>query len=658
MRRLIPIFLSALLPAAAMGQVDPLANTAAASSPVGISVPDSPAAAELLQKARDKEQQKQWKTAAEFYQSALEKYSRRVAAWQIDVEHEVFEYGGVGLIVQERLAKWPEEGLNVYRQIYGQTAADALSGATDVGGLDHVFANYFVTDAGAAAGIRLMDLHLEAGRFLAAAWVGQRLLDLHPNLAGDRPTVLFRTGMAWHWAGDDATAGKILDELKVKYAGANGSIGGKDVVLADALGGAMKTAAPRPTTRPEDADRWPSFGGGWGARERFLFRRPSRGASNTKVPLIQPVLGVTDANLQKAYQLADQTDLASGQGLGVMPAAVDGELFFQDGRHIYAVKADTGRALPGWEASHGGTNPGVYSLDEPGRARGEQLTVTVTPTCVLAVMGQGVILAALAGWGMSSTAARLICVDRLSGKELWAASPADLPESALKDGDYVGTARVVGESVLFTARAGKSSEFEDCYVVCLKLSDGQYKWSTYVGSASRGGMAEAGLEAKSTSQLSVADGRAFVLSNLGTVAALDANDGRILWLNSYPRNADAITSEQILRRVQLGGVNANAASKPWTQNPAVVADGKVVVLPSDGKCLVIYDAGSGAELKRIFTGDYDEANVLLGMRGNDVVLTTDKGCYCIDWTLYDHDAPDKAIVWARKRCGGGYDRGG
>src|SRR5580704_6765217 len=118
MRRLIPIFLSALLPGAA----------------------------ELLQKARDKEQQKQWKTAAEFYQSALEKYSRRVAAWQIDVEHDLFDYAGVGLIVQQRLAAWPAEGLNVYRQMYGQTAADELAnaGAADIAALDHVFANYFV----------------------------------------------------------------------------------------------------------------------------------------------------------------------------------------------------------------------------------------------------------------------------------------------------------------------------------------------------------------------------------------------------------------------------------------------------------------------------------------------------------------------------------
>src|SRR5271170_6546499 len=247
MRRWCACFLIALLPAVAAAQpVDASSSSVATEIPAGVSIPDSPGATELLQKARDKEQQKQWKTAAEFYQNAQEKYERRVAAWQIDVEHELFEYAGVGLVVRRRLAAWPEEGLNVYRQLYGQTAADALANAGDIAALDHVFSDYFVTDAGAAAGERLMDLHLEAGRFLAAAWVGQQLLELHPHLQADRPMVLFRTAMAWHWADDDRRAGELLNELQQKYPAESGSIGGRDVVLADALAAALKSAAPRP----------------------------------------------------------------------------------------------------------------------------------------------------------------------------------------------------------------------------------------------------------------------------------------------------------------------------------------------------------------------------------------------------------------------------
>ena len=37
--------------------------------------------------------------------------------------------------------------------------------------------------------------------------------------------------------------------------------------------------------------------------------------------------------------------------------------------------------------------------------------------------------------------------------------------------------------MLAIARAGKGNQFEDCYVICLSLSSGDYKWSTYLGKA-------------------------------------------------------------------------------------------------------------------------------------------------------------------------------
>src|SRR5205823_3450937 len=95
-------------------------------SPPGLSIPDSPGAIERLEKAKEKEDQRQWKTAAEFYQEVLAKYARRVVPANINRGMGLFQYVGVGTIVQERIAKWPDEGLNAYRAAYGQTAADLL----------------------------------------------------------------------------------------------------------------------------------------------------------------------------------------------------------------------------------------------------------------------------------------------------------------------------------------------------------------------------------------------------------------------------------------------------------------------------------------------------------------------------------------------------
>ncbi len=248
--------------------------------------------------------------------------------------------------------------------------------------------------------------------------------------------------------------------------------------------------------------------------------------------------------------------------------------------------------------------------------------------------------------------ARLICLDRDNGKQIWTAQPNQLPQSVgpLHDAQYGGPAVAVDGSVLIAAQTGRDKEFEDCYIVSLSLKTGQYQWSTYVGSASQSAEEESGLEAEFSPQITVSQGRAFVLTNLGVVAALDAGDGRILWLSSYPRSAssEANSAAMFPRVAQNQFGQAPPPAQPWAQSPIVVTDGRIFVLPADGRNLLVFDRNSGDQLKRIALSDYDNANVLLGAHGNAVILTTLKGCYCIDWTAYDPNGNAKdAILWDR-----------
>ncbi|HSV15552.1 MAG TPA: PQQ-binding-like beta-propeller repeat protein, partial [Tepidisphaeraceae bacterium] len=218
--------------------------------------------------------------------------------------------------------------------------------------------------------------------------------------------------------------------------------------------------------------------------------------------------------------------------------------------------------------------------------------------------------------------------------------------------DFNGTPLVVpdNDSVLVVARGGKGNQFEDGYVVCLSLSGGQYKWSTYVGSASHMfDMGDNGVEQLGTSEMCLAEGRVFVLTNLGTVAALDPYDGRMIWLSAYPRDVtDNPEQMQMVFRNRMANGGRAGTNKPWANNPVIVANGKVFVLPTDGRHLLVYDAGTGAEANRILLSDYDNADVLLGVRPRMAILSTEKGCYCIDWRAYTHDDAEHAIIWARK----------
>ena len=646
-------------------------------APVGVTVPDSPGAMERLAHGAEKEQQKQWKVAADFYREAVTQFGGRVVPADASTAPRgptaIYRFSGVAAAVQERIAKWPPEGLTVYRNLYGPAAADRLAGAPrgDLATLGSIFFDDFVTDAGKAAGLRLMDAYSEAGDFPAAAAIGDRLLDLHPLLGADRPTVLFRTALADHWGGDDAAAGKRLADLRQSDPKAVGSVGGKDVVLVDALAASIVVPAPRPAVDPMAADTYPSFGGP-GGRGDVSPSTAKPGASLNTVVLAPPdfssMAGAQRANLVQR----DGVSLNNGEARGVMPVVDAGTLFFQDGRAVYAVDADSGMPVTSWLTTYPGAAGGRYHLPGPGRARGEELTVTVTPSAVLAVMGQRDPLMATGavfnGGGLvmqgndgQASPVRLVCLDRATGRELWKVSPADLPDAAgaVKAGEYDGTplsvpAAVAGtpeDAVLAVVRGGRDGQFDNCYVVCLSARTGRFRWSTYIGSGTRLSNDGEATFGSDPSQLSLADGRAFVMSNLGTVAALDPADGRVVWLDAYARdNAEAL--QDALQRQQMGNGGPVGNNKPWARNPAVVQGGRVFALPTDARELLVLDAATGRQLKRIETKDYDNANVLLGLHEEPspsgtavqtVVLTADKQVYGIDWQSYDPAQPARAV---------------
>ena len=142
------------------------------------------------------------------------------------------------------------------------------------------------------------------------------------------------------------------------------------------------------------------------------------------------------------------------------------------------------------------------------------------------------------------------------------------------------------------------------------------------------------------SQLSLADGRAFVMSNLGTVAALDPADGRVLWLSAYKR--DGLVQPELMQQADASGP---ASTRPWGRNPVVVQGGRVFALPTDAKELFVFDAASGKQVQQVELADYENADVLLGVRDGYAVLTSNRSIFGVDWQRYSHDHPERS-QWA------------
>jgi outer membrane protein assembly factor BamB len=622
----------------------------------GVSVRDSLEAVKKIEDARRMERLEDWNKAADWYQEVIQKYGQYVIPSRLDAENRQVQYKGIEEPVQEQLAKWPKAGLDAYRNRYGPVAANLLAQAKqgDKETLSQVMKLYFVSDAGKEAGIRLVDLLLEDGDFAEAARVGDRLLDWHPNLVVERPKVLFRTALALHLSGNQAKAETRYKELKTKYAGSVGTLFGKDIVLSDALERLLKVAPPVTVATTSDSVR---LNPGGDESRSLISAAPGRpGARLGSVELAPPVVRNTAVATPPGFAGQQVRPDREVSNLGVFPVADDGEMYFQDGSRVYAVSLQSGVPLPGWTQTYPATN-GQYTVNSYAPLRNQQFTLTLTDHAVLGVMGYS---ERWANFGMqvfgSDRGTRLVCLDRQTGKETWVARPSKIGEENLRALDFSGSPLVVGENVYVIGRGGKNQTSEDCYVLCFDVNTGSYKWACFIASANNAVAYNMQMPASDTlSHMAYSSGRVYVLTNLGAVAALDAYSGTISWLDIYPRDNNLLAQEGVGFR-NFGSMRAggSGSTKAWEFNPVIVQDGKVFVMPTDAKHLLVYDAGTGAELKRISTTDLRDrvssstapddsalAETILGVDKNEVFLAGGKSVFSIDWT----QPVEKCINW-------------
>lgn len=644
--------------AAPAAQADPNENRDANE---GVFVPDSEMAKERLALAQRMERLKEWNNSADLYQEILTdpKYAAKVVPAEGDPEHRL--YRSVEALVMQRLARWPAEGLEVYKGRYEAQASALLEGAKadDPYVLHQVLARYFVTDVGKAAGIRLMDRYLEAGEFRAAAAIGDRLLEWHPNIGADRAAVLYRTALADHMLGDQTAAKRRLDELKNRDPQAKAIVRGAETVLAESLD--KELAKPAMVASGTGADSYTTFGGE-ATRNRVPSVAGTPGAHLYSVAMSKQVYPTGPSG--SAAEAAYKEQLKSGATLGVMPVIDRGELFFQDGQRIYAVNLESGVPLPGWVQANGAEHAGSFKLPGLGNSsRARQLALTLTDRSVLAVTTAGE--AAQPQYRANAASdSRLVCVDRETGRQTWLVQPAQFKQESLRSVQMTGSPLVAGTNVLVAGTVGKQAGFEESYVLCFALDTGALRWASNIASAAtfNGGFPFAqasSAAAPAESHMAFANGLVYVQTNRGAVAAVDVYNGAITWLNTYSRGG-AVANGGFGAMAQFQqGQAPPSQPKPWTLNPVIVSQGLVFTLPSEGKNLLVYDAATGVKFKQI---DLDELgqrlksddiqppgfDTLVGVAGDALVLSGNKSVVALNWRTYDatHYDDEKMLVWA------------
>lgn len=612
-------------------------------------VRDSGIASEKMALAERMERLKEWDKSADVYQEIIDKYADRVIPTRSDDSGAIAQYTSVALVVQEHLSKWPEEGLKVYRQRFEDRAQEMLTAAgNDREPLQRLFTQYFATESGKTAGLRLLSLSLERGEFASAAWVGKRLLSHHPSIVVERPMVLFKTAIAEHLAGAKAGAAARLAELKQRYPNASGTLRGVDVNLVEAL---TTELTDQPSLmRMFRSDSWPvPFGSPDAAAvpEQVSFG----GAKLFSINIVRSPKAGRAPNPQAESIFNDARKL--GGLTGILPSIDNGELFFQDNARVYAISLTSGMPLPGWQQRYSGDKRGTYSVDAAPTPRGKLFGVCVNDKSVFAVLGQQDLLAMQMGMRNGGGTPQLVSLDRTSGKLNWSVTMQKLtiPDefASLREGKVQGTPLVIDNTVYVLVTAQRGGQFEECHLVALRVNDGSYLWSSYVASTATGGGFDFdgdGFASDTSAMLSYSDGRVYVLTNLGALACLDAADGKTHWLNVYPRTASkgGMNQRVFINRGSFMN-NRDGATKPYMQNPPMIVDGRLFVAPLDSPNILVYDAASGEEIKRIprqiERTKFKPADMLLGVVGDQMVLANKSTIFVIPWQTFD---PSKSVA--------------
>jgi|688.fasta_scaffold03122_14 outer membrane protein assembly factor BamB len=183
---------------------------------------------------------------------------------------------------------------------------------------------------------------------------------------------------------------------------------------------------------------------------------------------------------------------------------------------------------------------------------------------------------------------RLAAFEIASGKPLWNHRPPAGWDGT--GGDFLQRMNICGPPVIVGNRIyAPYARIEgriDLHVACIELETGKLCWSRSLISGQR----ELNMFGRQSSEfcappLVVENGRVFALTALGTIAALDALSGELLWQTAY---------EQIVIERNYSRMEAQPLVNVWRQSPPWMVGSLLLATPYDSPDLVAIDTRSGA----------------------------------------------------------------
>jgi len=555
---------------------------------------------------------------------------------------------------QMQIAAIPPEGLKIYRASVDPASRKWYEEGIanhDPRPLKKIVEQAFAGSWGDKALLALGDMALESGDYAAARWHWERIVP-HASPAGQPPTwsgypdshinlaaVRARLVLASILEGQAAQAREELDELVRLHGDARGRLGGLEVKYADALRTLLSESASWPAL-PQDSD-WPTFAGS-PARNAAFKRTIEVGKVAWRVPL--PRISIP----------SDRRSPSSKSSILASPSyhpTVAGEVvLLNTGLEILALRLSTGK--PAWghssPAIFGARTSATTDLRSAPGAAGSAAEIVLPPntlgtplfTCTVfdnrlyALMGPGI--TSLSQYQPADVPpGALVALDLAAeGRLLWKIAP---DEGWAFDGSPLADAAGV-----YVAMRRLDIRPRAC-VACFDPQSGRLRWRQFVASAEA--PAQNSFCQATHDLLTLAGDSIYFNTNLGAVAALTTDDGRLKWLSLYPRR----------RQVDLASLAPH-----WHRdvNPCLYHQGTIYVAPADSPRIFAFDAQTGMALWQ--TGDQTEYALDLLGATDDYLIAGGQKLYWIG--LKDEDRGRIKHVWPegndRPGCGRGLIAGG
>ncbi len=553
----------------------------------------------------------QWPEAIE----ALEGLARDFGAKVIEVSPG--RYVSVREYFHRRIAALPAEALHIYRGPVDDVAHQwLLQGIStrDPAPLVRLLHQFFCSSWGDDALTALGEMSLERGEYGAARSYWEAI---HPALRAPDGRSMWLAAADLNW---DATATQVvdiladakgpstelvfpdsdldlagirarlvltsilegalrraemeLDILRGLHPSASGRIAGREVDYAEFLA-AMLAEARRaePAAEPQIAGGdWTTFGGS-PARTGRAAQAGVVGASSWKKPISLPPPPQANFAMSQSYGLPGVRVAEDFNAPFCYYPFVAGDLLLVGhSAAIYAFDLATGE--PAWGQSGGAIFESDRFNPPPRRTIQEGLGVpryllTIDGSRLFARVGDP-ITAQPPDAEAEEDAGELICLDLAGGGRLaWKTAP-DKPGWS-----FDGAPVAAGDRLYIAMR--KSDVRPQAYVACLDATTGAILWRVFICAAetpSRGQVGEV-----TSNLLTLADETLYFNTNMGAVAAVSAEDGRILWITTYPRSTAGDGESSDYRNRDLV--------------PCIVDRGLVITAPADYPEIFALEASTG-----------------------------------------------------------------